>query len=464
MGSSASIWKRRGERGDGGEPGKQKTALTVAKISCNQVQKVQNRYADFVVATSDFDPNDIHWPHAWGVALPLKKSMAIRIISDDGGDRAFGHYVGQPEQRGYFLKHLTEALCPAPLAPLAPLAPDPQKLHFQHLESSGAALQPESQHGLHFESKGIPGEGTPSTSSPSPTWTSSPFSRASSPVPPTSPQLLSAAMPRSHLYQPKLASRSSQNQSAFKDLKATAATAATAKASHFNSPRSSKCKDCTDLETIEASASSGLERCHSKGERSAALGLDLETDHLQWLDEAAASAKLPEGWITFDDDEGRAVYYQEKRRYVTRKHPMLQRFKAYAEQVQKFYQGQSTVPNSAKIRAHLAVLLNEVLNRCHRELPPVTPVLLERAALLLGIDTASEFALSTKVKIAIESFAEDQYDIAVATHQKADVDSFMKLLRAEQIQAVISKGETIIMCSEFDELPATLKCEDTSAI
>lgn len=64
------------------------------------------------------------------------------------------------------------------------------------------------------------------------------------------------------------------------------------------------------------------------------------------------------------------------------------------------------------------------------------------------------------MKISIESFAEDQYDISVATHQKADVDSFIKNLRGEQIQLVLNQGETIIMCSEFADLPATLKCED----
>ena len=66
----------------------------------------------------------------------------------------------------------------------------------------------------------------------------------------------------------------------------------------------------------------------------------------------------------------------------------------------------------------------------------------------------------TEVKTAIESSAEDQYDISVATHQKADVDSFTKNLRAEQVQVVLSKGETIIMCSEFADHPAALKCED----
>lgn len=42
------------------------------------------------------------------------------------------------------------------------------------------------------------------------------------------------------------------------------------------------------------------------------------------------------------------------------------------------------------------MVLNEALNRCHRELPPVTPELLERAALLLAVDTTEDFALATK--------------------------------------------------------------------
>ena len=66
-----------------------------------------------------------------------------------------------------------------------------------------------------------------------------------------------------------------------------------------------------------------------------------------------------------------------------------------------------------------------------------------------------------KVKIAIESFAEDQYDISVSTGQKADLDGFIKQLRSEQIQLeVLSKQDSIIMCSEFNDLPAAVKCED----
>ena len=63
-----------------------------------------------VVSLVDFDPGSIRWPESWGVPLPLEKSMAIVVLKDDGGERAFGHYLAQPERRGFFLKHLTTVL------------------------------------------------------------------------------------------------------------------------------------------------------------------------------------------------------------------------------------------------------------------------------------------------------------------------------------------------------------------
>ena len=35
---------------------------------------------------------------------------------------------------------------------------------------------------------------------------------------------------------------------------------------------------------------------------------------LLWLAESAAVAALPEGWVTFGDDEGHPVYYHEKKK------------------------------------------------------------------------------------------------------------------------------------------------------
>ena len=48
------------------------------------------------------------------------------------------------------------------------------------------------------------------------------------------------------------------------------------------------------------------------------------------------------------------------------------------------------------------VIVNETLNRCHRSLPPVTPELVEKTCILLGINTAKQHLiarLSTTRKI-----------------------------------------------------------------
>lgn len=498
MGSSASIW--------------------------GKVVRPQSKYASrfhssgssgsFVVATSDFDPDDIHWPETWGVPLPLKKSMAIRIISD-GGDRAFGHYVGQPERRGYFLKHLTEALgSESPSAtpsiepfskaakahvqlPYVPQGVQSAQSQIQHRSSELSPPQPTPQP---LKSGRIPSEAStsipcsPQSTEYSPT---SPFVPDQTPVsltsfpPPTSPHSslsttatrrlgsldrdkfdkcdkpeasqasqtfqahetsrlrgtlqtpsshfsLPHVVPKLERFEPFIEPEESRHSSAlgsnpkcrmraseiphqvdmhrptdFRGVKAEdeggegdegalgaigAIGAMNGSHPRRQSTSSVRSRQLRQLETQPRNPLETLRTLQDPVDPVAAeLGLDQTEEHLLWLVDAAASVELPEVWITFPDDDGRAVYYHERKLFITRKHPMLQRFKVYAEQLQKFYQTLSSKAlNSTKIRAHLAVILNEVLNRCHRELPPMTPVLLERTAVLLGIDTTSEFVLSTK--------------------------------------------------------------------
>ena len=62
--------------------------------------------------------------------------------------------------------------------------------------------------------------------------------------------------------------------------------------------------------------------------------------------------------------------------------------------------------------------------------------------------------------MAMDWFVEEQYDISLATGVKADIDAFVAHLRHEQIQDMMSQPDGIIMCSELDGLPATVKCEE----
>ena len=486
MGSSASIWGHKVVR-----PQSKYTSRFDSSSSSGS----------FVVATSDFDPDDIHWPETWGVPLPLRKSVAIRIIND-GGDRAFGHYVGQPEKRGYFLKHLTEALGSEPPSATPSIEQPFSKAHvqlphvhhiqniqgvqsqIQHRSSELSPPLPTPQPQESGRSGRIPSEASTSIpcSPQSPEYLpTSPFVPDQTPVsltsfpPPTSPHsslsatatrrldsldrdrvdkcdkpeaskahetlrlrgpLQTASCPSSHFslphvvpklerfepFKPEESGHSSAGSNPKFRMRASEIPHDVDMHGRPTDFRGAKAEDEGDEGALGAlgAMNESHPRCQTTSSvRStqlwqletqprnpsdpldpvaAELGLDPQTEeHLLWLVDAAASVELPEGWITFPDDDGRAVYYHERKLFVTRKHPMLQRFKVYAEQLQKFYQTLSSKAlNSTKIRAHLAVILNEVLNRCHRELPPMTPVLLERTAVLLGIDTTSEFLLSTK--------------------------------------------------------------------
>ena len=370
-----------------------------------------------VVATSDFDPEDIQWPESWGLPLPLKKSMAIRVISDDGGDRAFGHYVGQPERRGYFLKHLTEKLETQRPPPHASWLEDhaqqsPLRPKFRESPSEASTSLPSLS-----PSPSVPSDLFVPTSPnwPHPSLNATPprhprqgfwdGSRNSAPSPGFShlPHLQS----KFHPYPVESQQMAIEHPvSAFRSLASPVrVNPMAANLSQLRGDRevghfSEVGRRGTSVANSKSLLSQNMagELRQTSNPLAAELGLHETEEHLLWLVDAAAAVELPAGWMTFDDDEGRAVYYHEKKRYVTRKHPMLQRFRVYAEQLQKFYGTLSAknLNSSTKIRAHLAVVLNEVLNRCHRELPAMTPVLLERTAVLVGIDTTSEFELSTK--------------------------------------------------------------------
>jgi len=135
------------------------------------------------------------------------------------------------------------------------------------------------------------------------------------------------------------------------------------------------------------------------------------------------------------------------------------KYKHFVQKLRAFHQ-RSRLP-ADKVRPHIAVILNELMNRCDRGLPPATPEIVERLAMLLNIDTAVDHHLTTKLKVVIEACAEDQYDISVQAHEKASVDSFIAKMRQEQVEMeVLSKPDVVVMCSEIDDLPAVVKCDE----
>jgi hypothetical protein len=177
-----------------------------------------------------------------------------------------------------------------------------------------------------------------------------------------------------------------------------------------------------------------------------------------WIAEHAAVVELPPPWDSFDDAAGDKAYYHPKTKLLTKTHPIIANYKQFMHKVRHFQQRTNSVDK--KVKPHLAVVLNEVLNRVYKDLPPVTPDIIERLAVLLYIDTSIEHFLTRRMKQILEAYAEDQYDVAIQAHQKVDVDGFLDEIREDQIRIeVLTKPETVIMCTEIEGQPARVKCE-----
>lgn len=193
-------------------------------------------------------------------------------------------------------------------------------------------------------------------------------------------------------------------------------------------------------------------------ERARLLGIPESDTLFIWIAAASQDADLPEGWDEFVDDDGEKRYYHPKTKRVQRSHPQIDKYKALYEKVKAFNDRAGKLESERKMESMLYVVMNEVLNRCNRELPPVTPEVCERLALLLFIDTAEDFQMANKLKVAIADFAEEQYDILVSTKTKLSVHDFIETVRKDMIHIEVKrKPDETVMCREFPEKPAVVK-------
>merc|ERR1719160_1420239 len=171
------------------------------------------------------------------------------------------------------------------------------------------------------------------------------------------------------------------------------------------------------------------------------IGIDLRLDReYLWVAEFAAEMTLPSEWTRIEDENGEAAYYHPKTKRLTKTHPITTKYRHLFDKLKKYKERTGMMDKEAE--PYVAMVLNEVLNRCNRELPPMTPEILERMALLFGVNTSEEFSLTRKLKMSTEAYAEDQYDLAVQAHQKADVSTFLHDIRTEQVRIdVLDKPE-----------------------
>eukprot|EP00928_Gymnodinium_smaydae_P031495 TRINITY_DN23095_c0_g3_i1.p1 TRINITY_DN23095_c0_g3~~TRINITY_DN23095_c0_g3_i1.p1 ORF type:complete len:664 (+),score=114.55 TRINITY_DN23095_c0_g3_i1:61-2052(+) len=452
-----------------------------------------------VVATVDFDPTDAYWPPAWGEPLRLRAGQVIRILRDDGDERAYGQVCQTPEWKGFLLKqHVT---------PVSDDASTTASTWTGGTRSQTSSSSPAPSDVSPFPSsrRSFPSDTVPSTTSFSRPWqiVAAPKPAGGSmfaPLDDVDAQRLRVALghgsssdPGSFMQPPSIhvsttdrmplvsnlnpGTTGVQSSDSYVSTTEDLAQPHTAAPTFSNkgirvargmgpptvaAPRLDARKPpAAPAKATRAQSQPQATRVFPPDVLATAKELGIDENHMDafgWIAERAAHAELPSGWVQFHDDDGRPAFYNEKLKRVTRQHPMITRFKRFVDKTMKLAERSENVVK--KLRPHVGVFLNEIMNRCHRNLPPVTPEIIERLAVLLNINVALDHRLTKRIKATIDLYAEDQYDMCLAAHQKVDVDRFIAAIREEQLAVeVFEKPEGSIMCSEIDGLPATLKCE-----
>mmetsp|Transcript_118814 Transcript_118814/g.379030 ORF Transcript_118814/g.379030 Transcript_118814/m.379030 type:complete len:389 (+) Transcript_118814:113-1279(+) len=177
-----------------------------------------------------------------------------------------------------------------------------------------------------------------------------------------------------------------------------------------------------------------------------------------WIAQSSLGAPLPEGWDDFLDEDGQKAYYHGKTKRLQRTHPMLERFTVLYKKVKDVNDRGGKIESERKMESMLYVIMNELLNRCNRELPPVTPELLERCSLLFAVDTSEDSKMTNIIKVAMADYAEEQYDVLVTTQTKLTVQNFIDRVRKEMVRIEVhEKPDATVMCSEYSDKPAVVK-------
>jgi hypothetical protein len=193
-------------------------------------------------------------------------------------------------------------------------------------------------------------------------------------------------------------------------------------------------------------------------ERAQQLGIPQNETLWMWIAASSMNADLPEGWEEFTDDQDQTAFYHPKTKRLQRTHPMLDKFSALYHKCKSFNDRAGKIETEPKMDSMVTVVMNEVLNRCNRELPPTTPEIVERLSILFAINTAEDFKMANKLKIWVAEFAEQQYDLLVATSTKLTVHQFIDHVRRDMVRIeVFEKPEKTVMCCEYPEKPAVVK-------
>lgn len=163
----------------------------------------------------------------------------------------------------------------------------------------------------------------------------------------------------------------------------------------------------------------------------------------------------------FEDATGEPAYYHPRLKLLQQEHPVQQKFRHMFLRVKKMFEEMrdGQVPKT-NVATRLKVIINETMNRCHRGLPPVTPELVEKTCILLGVNSSAQHNIARMVKMSLDTFVERSYELATQVGAVPEAEDFLKLIREAQVELEVRrKPDEVVMCTEIPGKPATVKCE-----
>eukprot|EP00400_MALV-I_sp_L67-5_P000747 gene747-468_t len=183
-----------------------------------------------------------------------------------------------------------------------------------------------------------------------------------------------------------------------------------------------------------------------------------------WMAELATTVELPPRWQTYEAHDGTTAYFHPDLQLNQKHHPGMAKFQEMYKKQKKFYDRMcDKIPGlaamHAKLEANVGHMVNEVMNRINKGLPPSTPEIVEKMALLFNVDTTKEHELTREINTEIILFAEKHFQNYQNIQALADPKIIIQNIRKYQVHSdVTTKPEAIVMCCEFPERAAIWKC------
>lgn len=179
-----------------------------------------------------------------------------------------------------------------------------------------------------------------------------------------------------------------------------------------------------------------------------------------WVAEEAVNTELPPEWTEIENDSGEVAYYNPNTKLLIMSHPILDKFKAFYEEQKEFQKSTELKLGKDKIHTRVSHILNEVLNRCHKGFPPITPELVEQLAVVLNVETTKQFSLCLQLRNMLEELAETQYEMSMMIKEPINPNLFLQDIRKAVVHAcVTTKLDQLMMCQECELRSARKKCE-----